>query len=192
MFLRSGHLAMCAALAISALTACDRGREKEGNSEKAATAANKKRFNNRAEEREAEFVVDAVSASYAGLRMAQLATEKSASDEVVKVAEMVAATHEKVILALKGLANERGISIPLESTGAAKRKIDDLSLADAKSFDKKWCTELMSRHEKLIENFEDTWEMTENPQLKTWISSELPDLRTDLVKLNACHEKLNM
>jgi len=103
---------------------------------------------------------------------------------------MIERDHEKLIKELKGFANMRGITIPLEENKNARKKLDDLQETDDKAFDEKWCRELTNRHEKTIQTLEDMWEKTTDDELKTWINSALPGLRSNLVKLNACHEKL--
>lgn len=162
------------------------------NSEQIAKKENDKNFGTKASEKEAEFVVETISGNYANVRFSQLAMERSANDGVKEAAGMIEKDHSKLIKELKGLANMRGITIPLEENKNARKKLDDLAGTNDKSFDEKWCRELANRHEKTIEQLEDMWEKTDDQELKTWINSALPGLRNDLVKLNSCHEKLTM
>jgi putative membrane protein len=162
------------------------------NSEKIAKKANDKNFETKGSEKEADFVVEVISGNYANVRFSQLAVERSANEQVKEVAAMIEKDHEQLIKELKGFANMRGITIPLEENGNAKKKLDDLAGTNEKSFDEKWCRELTNRHEKTIEQLEQMWEKTTDEELKTWINSALPGLRNNLVKLNSCHEKLTM
>jgi putative membrane protein len=162
------------------------------NSERVAKKANDKNFETKASEKEADFVVETISGNYANVRFSQLAMERSANDRVKEVAAMIEKDHEKLIKELKGFANMRGITIPLEENMIAKKKLDDLADTNEKSFDEKWCRELANRHEKTIEQLEQMWQKTTDEELKTWINSALPGLRNNLVKLNSCHEKLTM
>lgn len=168
---------------------CQNPRE---DSERIAKEENDKNFETKASENEAEFVVETISGNYANVRFSQLAIDRSDDSHVKELAGMIAKDHEQLIKELKGLANMRGITIPLEENASAKRKLEDLAATNEKSFDEKWCRELTSRHEKTIEELENMWEKTKDEELKTWINSALPGLRNNLVKLNSCHEKLTM
>lgn len=162
------------------------------NSERIAKKENDRNFDTKASEKEADFVVETIAGNYANVRFSQLALEHSTNSQVKDIAVTIEKDHEKLIKELKGFANSRGITIPLEENKNAKRKLDDLAGANEKSFDEKWCRELANRHEKTIEQLEQMWEDTKDEELKTWINSALPGLRNNLVKLNSCHEKLTM
>ncbi|HZY82007.1 MAG TPA: DUF4142 domain-containing protein [Cyclobacteriaceae bacterium] len=162
------------------------------NSERIANKENDKNFETKASEKEAQFVVETISGNYANVRFSQLAMDRSENAHVKEIAAMIEKDHEQLIKELKGFANMKGISIPLEENANAKKKLDDLAGTTNKSFDEKWCRELTNRHEKTIEELEDMWKKTDDQDLKTWINSALPGLRNNLVKLNSCHEKLTM
>lgn len=182
----AGICAMCIAALISG---CQHPGE---NSERIAKEENDKNFDSKSSEKEADFVVETITANYANVRFAQLAMDRSENQSVREIADMIGKDHEKLLKELKGFANMRGISIPLEENENARKKLDDLSSTDMKAFDEKWCRELTNRHEKTIKSLEDMWEDTSDEDLKKWINSALPGLRNDLVKLNSCHEKLTM
>jgi putative membrane protein len=162
------------------------------NSERIAKKENEKNFDTKSSEKEADFVVETIEGNFANVKFAQMAMERSQNKNVKEVAAMIEKDHEKLIKELKGFANMRGIAIPLEENKRARRKLDDLSGTNGKSFDDKWCRELANRHEKTIEEFEGMWERTKDEELKKWINSALPGLRNDLVKLQSCHGKLTM
>jgi predicted outer membrane protein len=186
MIARSAYLLLAG---IVVLVGCQNPAE---NSERIAKKENDKNFDTKSSEKEADFVVETISGNYANVRFSQLAIERSANDRVKEIAAMIEKDHEQLIKELKGFANMRGITIPLEETKNAKKKLDDLARASDKSFDEKWCRELTNRHEKTIEQLEEMWERTTDQELKTWINSALPGMRNNLVKLNSCHEKLTM
>lgn len=162
------------------------------NSERIAKKENDKNFETKSSEKEADFVVETIEGNFANVKFAKLAMDRSENGRVKEVAAMIEKDHENLIKELKGLANMRGIAIPLEENKNARRKLDDLSDSEGKSFDDKWCRELTNRHEKTIEKLEDMWKNTKDEELKKWINSALPGLRNDLVKLQSCHEKLAM
>ena len=177
---------------ITIVASCNNPRNKRENSQKVAKQANNEHFETKSSEKEARFVVETISANFADVKFARLAIDKSENDEVREIAGKVEADHNRLIRELKGFANMRGISIPLEEDAKARKKLNDLETTKVEAFDKKWCRELTTRHEKMIEQLEYMWEKSTDDELKQWINSALPDLRDDLVKLNTCHEKLSM
>lgn len=162
------------------------------NSERIAKKENDKNFDKRSSEKEADFVVETIEGNFANVKFAQMAIDRSGNESVKEVAAMIQKDHETLIRELKGFANMKGIAIPLEENKNARKKLDDLSGTEYKSFDDKWCRELTNRQEKTIERLEDMWQHTNDQELKEWINSALPALRNELVKLQTCHEKLAM
>jgi putative membrane protein len=178
------------ALCLSALiSGC---RNPNENSENIAKKENDRNFDSKVSEKEADFVVETIASNFANVKFAQMAVERSNSEQVKEIAAMIEKDHEGLIKELKGFANMRGIAIPLEENAHARKKLEDLSRTGDNAFDEKWCRELTNRHEKTIERLEDMWEHTKDEDLKKWINSALPGLRNNLVKLNSCHEKLTM
>jgi putative membrane protein len=184
--LKAGICALCITALISG---CQHPND---NSERIAKKENDKNFDTKSSEKEADFVVETIASDFASVRFAQMAMDRSNNESVKETASVVEKDHEKLIKELKGFANMRGIAIPLEENKSAHKKLYELSNTDDKSFDEKWCRELTSRHERTIQSLEDMWEHTTDEELKKWINSALPGLRNNLVKLNACHEKLTM
>lgn len=180
--------------AIVALTACAliSSCNPRDNSEKIAKKENDKHFETKSSEKEADFVVETIAGNFASMKFAQMAMDRSGNASIKEAAGVIERNHEELIKELKGFANMRGIAIPLEEDRNSSKKLNDLSGADDKTFDEKWCRELTNRHEKSIEQLEDMWEKTHDEELKKWINSALPGLRNDLVKLKTCHEKLTM
>ncbi len=192
---RNSHIVKLSVAGIYALciTALVSGCQSRGeNSEQIAKKENDKNFNTKSSEKEADFVVETITSNYANVKFSQLAMDRSNNRTVREIAAMIEKDHEQLIKELKGFANMRGITIPLEENKNARKKLDDLTSTNDEAFDEKWCRELTNRHEKTIQSLEDMWEKTTDEELKKWINSALPGLRNNLVKLNTCHEKLTM
>lgn len=183
----TGTIAM---VIIAIVASCDQPRNHE-NSQKIAKKANNEHFETKSSEKEAQFVVETISENFGDVKFAQLAIDRTENAEIRKLAGDVETDHNQLIKELKGFANMRGISIPLEENAKTRKKLNTLESAEQSVFDRKWCKELTSRHEKMIEQLEYMWEKTNDTELKEWINSALPDLRNNLVKLNTCHEKLS-
>ena len=186
---KNSFVGVSAMLMCALIMSCNRPHE---NSEHVAKKVNDKNFDSKSSEKEADFVVETIAGNYASVKFAQMAMERSGTEQIKEAAALIDKDHEKLIKELKGFANMRGISIPLEENPNARKKLDDLAATGDQAFDEKWCRELTNRHEKIIESLEEMWEKTSDEELKKWINSALPGLRNDLVKLQTCHEKLTM
>ena len=78
----------------------------------------------------------------------------------------------------------------MEESEEAKKKVNQLSKEQEPDFDKKWCDELVSTHEKTIREFELMRDKSNDEELKDIITNELKGLRTQLDKLNMLEENI--
>ena len=180
-------------VSLVSMLACESRRESDSDNEdskEVAEDANDEKFKDNDLEKDADFVANTVAANYGEIKFAQLANKRSANPEVKRVASMLVEEHTKTLNELKTLAQAKTISVPVEEDDEAKRKTERFSDEAGKDFDKKWCKEMIDRHEESINNFEKRMEKTEDPELKSWISNTLPHLRMHLEKLNACHASI--
>jgi putative membrane protein len=169
----------------------ERTEERAEKSEDIATDANKEKFDDKNVKNDADFVAEQVAANLAEVRMAKLASEKSSLPDIKKVAKMLETEHSKKLQELQKLANQKSITVPIEADKDAIQTVQNLrDEKDAKNFNEEWCKEMVDKHEKTIEAYEDKLEDTQDPELKSWISQTLPGLRSHLDQLKACHEKL--
>lgn len=170
----------------------ERVEERAENSEEIAKDANDDKFDdNKDVKNDADFVAEQVAANYAELKLAQLASEKSSVADIKKVAKMLETEHSKKLNELQQLASSKSITIPIEADKESIKTVENLrDEKDAENFNEEWCKEMVDKHEKKIEDYEDKLENTEDAELKSWISQTLPGLRSHLDQLKACHEKL--
>jgi putative membrane protein len=177
------------------MLSCDARRESDSDgdsedSKEVAEEANDKKFEDNDLEKDADFVANTVAANYGEIRFSGLATQRSANPEVKKMADMLIQDHTKTLNELKTLAQAKAITIPVEEDDEAKRKTERFSDEAGKDFDRKWCKEMIDRHDESIRKFEGRMEKTEDADLKAWISKTLPVLRSHREHLHELHEKI--
>ena len=158
------------------LAACQPNKKQEDSTE-IAKEQNDEVFDDRDDEKDADFVVNTVAASYAEIKLAQLAIKRSNDSEVKKMASMLEADHKKMLKELQAYAGKKGISLPGKETDEAQKDINKLAEKDSKDFDEDWCDMLEDSHQKTINKFESRIDKTEDAELKNWISKTLPGLR---------------
>jgi putative membrane protein len=182
------HL-MAFALSTLIFVACQPNKNQEESAE-IAKEQNDKVFDDRDEEKDADFVVNAISATIAEINLAQLALTKSADSEVKKIATMLEADHTQVLQSLQGYAATKGISTPTSQTEDAAKETNDLAEESGNDFDKKWCKKLEANHTESIRKFESRMNKTEDIALKDLIANALPSLKSHLEMLEQHHENL--
>jgi putative membrane protein len=180
-------------VSLVSMLACNeakRDNNENEDSKEVAEEANDEKFEDNDEEKDADFVANTVAANYGEIKFAQLANQRSADPELKKIATMLVTEHTKTLDELKSLAQAKAITVPVEEDDEARRKTERFSDEAGKDFDKKWCKEMIDRHEESINKFEKRLDKTEDPELKAWINKTLPHLRMHLEKLNAHHETI--
>jgi putative membrane protein len=174
----------------------DADTDDSNNSDTAGTTRNEAEDKNdsalstRAAEKDAQFVVDVVASNYGEVKLAKLAQQKSSNKELKDVAKMLEADHSAVLGDLKTMASNKGIVIPSEENVQAKDKLKELTDEKASEFDKEWCEILMDNHKNSISKFENAANDVSDPDLKNFVNTVLPKLRTHHDKLMECHKKL--
>ena len=161
------------------------------NSKKIAEDQNEEKFDTKAAEKDAQFVVDVAAANYTEIEYAQAALQKSGNQEIKDLATTLEADHRMFLSQLKAYASTHNISTPDSASADVQKSAMDMKEdKSAAEFDKKWCDELTDMHEKTIKKLEDASNEVSDPDLKTWIADALPKIRTHRDKLMECKNKL--
>ena len=173
---------------ISIASACR--TENSGDSNVAAEEKNDQKFDTRAEEKEANFVADAIEEKYADIKLAELASTKSSNKEVQDVAQQLVKDQSESLAILQSLANKKGIVFPIEEGEETSEKVNELSKQQDPDFDKKWCDEIIANHKKTIREFELMRDKSKDQELKEIITNDLKELRTHLDRLDSLEENI--
>ena len=178
------------ALFLSVVSCNNKKQDLASNNESIEMAkdANDSSFEDRTEEKDADFVVNAVTSNLAEIKIAQLAKNKSSNEDVKAMAAKLEEQHMKILNELKAYADKKGIAIPLQESDKDAKEMTSLSEEPTDKFDEKWCDSMEDRHEKSIDKFEARLDKTEDPELKQWITATLPGLKEHLNMIES-HEK---
>jgi putative membrane protein len=181
---------------VSMLACNEAKRENDGeaadnkDSKEQADEANDEKFEDNDMENDADFVAKTVELNYGEIKFAQLATQNSSNPEVKKMAAMLVTDHTKTLNELKAFASGKSISVPVEEDDEARRKTERFSDEAGKDFDKKWCRQMIDRHEESINKFEKRIDKTEDADLKAWLTKTLPVLKSHRDQLEAIHDRI--
>lgn len=176
-------------LAIAAsltLLGCNGRSDSNLNEERneAAEASNTDKFAGK-KQRDAEFVYEVVASNYGELKLAELANQRSRTASVKKIAKALVTDHTTSLNELKILAQAKAISVPVQETDAAKRKLDDIADESGGDFDEDWVAEMLDLHDKSIDRFEKRLDDTDDAELKSFITKTLPLLKKHRDNLKA-------
>lgn len=168
------------------------------DSKEVAEDRNDDKFDDKDNEKNAQFVVDAVAANIAEIRLAKQAETRAVSKDVKELAAMLVTQHTSLMNDLKKYAASKVISIPTEDADNANDKDSNVNDDNAKdnnsndkdNYDLNWCEEMKDMHEKSIKRFEDASTDLSDAELKNIASQALPTLRTHYDKIVACHDKM--
>lgn len=179
-------------LTLGAAVACQENGQKpdQGETKKEAETQNEKKFPADTLQRNAQFLVDATGGNIAAIKLAQLALERSKNKEIRGIAKMLADDHTAAWNKLKTLASNKSVTIPEEETAAAKATWKELNDDTATEFDKEWCSQLMKQHEQTINDYELALTQVTDQDIKNWINTALPTIRTHYDKLMACNSRI--
>jgi len=167
------------------------GKKESTDTNEIAKESNDEKFDDRKEEKDADFIAETVAANYAEINLAKLAAEKSDNSQIKETAQMLEKDHSKLLQDLQTFASLKAISVPNEEKEEAKKKIEDLTKEDdIKDFNKEWCKTMVDKHEQTIKNFESRLDKTQDADLKILIDQTLPQLRAHLDKVKACEQSM--
>jgi putative membrane protein len=170
----------------SAMISCQSNQSPE----RIAKDRNSEQFGSDAE-KDAQLVVDITASNYAEIEMAKTAKERSENKEIKDLAGLLEADHTTFVNQLKKYAAAKNISLP----GAASTEVVDDSRKMAEKnqpgeFDKKWCAELLDKHEQTISKLEKAANDATDPDLRAWVNNTLPKVRMHRNKLKECNDSL--
>jgi putative membrane protein len=163
------------------ILACNNATEsnKTENPAKAAEEQNDQKFS-KADEKDAQLIVDAWLGSSFEMRMADSAKKYVSTDEGKRLAGMLADAHTNINSRIQQLATDKQITLPTDITDDQKKKIEDLKNNKAKDFDKDFAKAMVEKHEDAIKMYEKSANDATDADIKAYFTSTLPELRSHL------------
>lgn len=130
------------------------------------------------------FVQTVATNGKAEVAIAKLGIERASDPSVKSYAQKLFDDHTKMNTELAALAQKKGVVIPV---GKEEGQTDPaLSTATGKDFDRMFLKHMLDSHEKGVELFEKN-QNTSEMDLKTFIDTNLPTLRSHLEQAKSLH-----
>lgn len=187
--IRTAFYALSIAATGLALPSCSNSSKPE-DSKEVAEEHNDAKFDEKKQEKDAQFLVEAAEINLEEIQLGQLAQTKSKNASVIALGKMMEDAHTKAMNDLKSLAEKKSITIPVALTEDGQDAYKKLSEKSEKDFNKDYCDMMVKGHEKAIDKFEKASTDCEDTDIKNWAGSMLPALREHLDHAKTCDDKM--
>ena len=114
------------------------------------------------------------------VRLGELAQQRAAREEVKQFGQRMVEDHGKANDQLMQIAQGKGIELPQEMSKDAQQLHDELQQKSGAEFDQAYMDEMVSDHEKDIEEFREYVEKGQDPDLTSFAEQTLPVLEQHL------------
>lgn len=166
---------------------CD-DTSKPDDSKEIAEDQNEAKIDNRKDEKDAGFLVNAAEINMEEIQLGQLAQSKGSISDVKDLGKMMEADHTNVLNELNALAKTKNITLPATYTEKIQQAYEKLNEKTGKEFDKAYCDMMVKGHKDAIDVFEKASNNAEDADIKQWATATLPALRKHLEHSEACQK----
>jgi putative membrane protein len=126
------------------------------------------------------FIEKAAQGQQAEIALGQLAMQKASNEQVKQFGQRMIADHQKANREVQQLAQQEGISVPMQLSDKQKQKQQELSRLSGNDFDRSYIGYMLHDHVKDVHEFKESAEMVQDPQVKQWATGTLPILEEHL------------
>lgn len=125
-----------------------------------------------------EFVTEAASGGMMEVELGKLAQEKATNQQVKDFGAMMVKDHGQANEKLKSIAQSKNIQLPAAMNEDHQEHVNKLRNLSGQEFDREYVNLMVEDHEEDISKFEDMQSDVQDQELKQWVDSTLPTLRT--------------
>jgi len=187
---RSALLQTVLALAITVGTfSCD--SKKPEDSKDVAEENNDAKLENKSNEVDAQFLVNASEVNMEEISLGNLAQTKGSTSEVKELGKMMVDEHTKSSSELSKLAESKMVALPVTETDKVKEAYTKLNKKSGNDFDKAYSDMMVDGHKDAISLFEKASTECTDLDIKTWAVETLPVLRMHLDHSISCQKKVD-
>lgn len=127
-----------------------------------------------------EFATKAAEGGLKEVRLGELAQQQAASEEVRQFGQRMVEDHGQANDQLMQIAQDKGIELPQELSDEAQQLHDELQQKSGEEFDQAYMDEMVSDHQKDVEEFQQYTEEGQDQALVDFASQTLPVLQQHL------------
>ncbi len=140
-----------------------------------------------------ETVINRIAqANSAEIELGQLTATKAADSGVIVYGERMVAAHQKAQMELKNLSEDRNIEVSDSINSTHSALINRLSALSGYNFDTAYINSQLWMHNETRDLFESIKDTTDDSGLENYVSKQLPEIDTHLMKADSIAEILVM
>jgi putative membrane protein len=180
---KKAYLAILVAVIMGA-SACDNNKAEDPK--EVAEEKNEQKFDNKANEKDAEFLVAAAEINREEISLGQLAQQKSTMSHVKELGKMMEVEHSKSLTDVTALAKTKNISLPTALTENGQDAYKKLNEKTGTNFDKDYSDMMVKGHKDAIALFEKAATECADADIRAWATATVPTLQAHLNKSLEC------
>ena len=123
------------------------------------------------------FLKKAAEMQQAQISLALLVDGRAASKRAKEFAEEMIAAHKRISREIQEMAGAKGVQLPPELSDEHKRKLKELTPLSGHAFDREYMQYIMWDHQRDVQEFEESMQTVEDPDVLHWSYRTLPMFR---------------
>jgi putative membrane protein len=128
----------------------------------------------------AQFLTETAHDSTAELSVSRLAQERAQNPRVREYAQMIVSDHSQGNSELAQLGKQKGMDLPMRPDEAHAKTAAHLRQLQGRQFDEEYMSLMVADHAKLLAKFQDKAARSQDPEVRSWASSQVPVLQRHL------------
>ena len=150
---------------------------------------NEEKFDDKKNEKDAQFIVNAAEITRSEISLVQLATKYGITTYIKGLGKMMEEAHTKSLADLTELANTKSITIPEAQTNDGLNAYKKLSEKKGKEFDLAYADLMVEKHKDAISLFENASAESTDIDIRAWATATLPKLHMHLDQSLMCQKE---
>lgn len=123
------------------------------------------------------FLKKAAEIQQAQISLALLVDGRAANKRVKEFAEHMIATHKRINREIQEMVGKKAIQLPQELGDEHKQKLKELTSLSGHAFDREYMQYILWEHQRDVQEFEESMQTVEDPEVLHWSYRTLPMLR---------------
>jgi putative membrane protein len=136
------------------------------------------------QEQDKKFLIRAVEMRYEQILLNKLAQQRSSNEEIKAVAAALEQANRDGKSALASLGYSHSIKVPAVPTASAQAAYDTLNTAEVEFFYTEFINAVVKGYNDAIAHYEGAGRAQLNPDIQAKVTAMIPDLRSQLAKVN--------
>jgi putative membrane protein len=136
------------------------------------------------------FLVKAAEGGMAEVELGKIAQEKASSPNVKQFGAHMVADHSKANEELKGIAQQKGVSIPAKLDARHQATVDRLNKLSGPDFDRAYVNDMVADHQKDVAEFEKASSSAQDPDVKAFAGKTLTVIKSHLADVQSLQSQL--